>query len=182
MKLMAPMIALLFVAAPQDPPQMPKPGKEHELLKKSFEGKWEVTGKFFMAPDAPPVEIKGTESCKMQLGEFWLLAHFKGEFMGKPFEGRSTMGYSPMKKKYVGSWVDDMMPHLFVTEGDVDAAGKVFTLVGDGVDPATGKSAKEKWVIEIKDDDNHTMTFYGPGAEGKERKTGELIYKRKKKA
>ena len=180
MNLIVAICALAFSAA-QDQPPMPKPGKEHELLKKLFEGKWEVSGKFFMAPDAPALEIKGTETCKMELSGFWLRSHFKGEFMGKDFEGRSVLGYSPMKKKYVGSWVDDMMPHLFVSEGEADAAGKVFTLIGEGLDPATGKPAKEKWVTEIKDADTHTMTFYGPGADGKERKTGELTYTKQKK-
>jgi hypothetical protein len=169
----------LAAAVPQDS-GLPKPGKEHERLKQ-FEGKWEVAGKFFMDPNAPPMEVKGSETAKMALGDFWLLSHFKGEFLGKPFEGRSTMGYSPMKKKYVGTWIDAMMPHLFVSEGDVDEAGKVFTLIGDGIDPATGKPAKERWVIEMKDADTHLMTFYGPGADGKERKTGEMTYTRKKK-
>jgi hypothetical protein len=173
---------LLFLTAadPQDPPQMPKPGKEHQLLKQ-FEGKWEVAGKFMMDPSQPAVEIKGTETAKLGLGDFWLLSHFKGEFLGKPFEGRSTTGYSPAKKKYVGTWIDGMMPHLFVMEGDADEAGKVLTLIGDGFDPATGKTARERWAIEIKDVDTHTMSFYTTGADGKERKTGEMIYTRKKK-
>ena len=183
MNLFAPLMTLLLAALAQDkqdPPPLPKPGKEHELLKK-FEGKWEVTGQFMMDPKQPPVEIKGTESGKMDLGGFWLRSHFKGDFLGKPFEGRLTMGYSPMKKKYVGTWIDGMMPHLFVTEGEADEAGKVLTLIGDGLDPATGKAAKERWVIEIKSDDVHAITFYGPGADGKERKTGEMTYTRKKK-
>jgi len=35
-------------------------------------------------------------------------------------------------------------------------------------------------VIEVKDADNHTMAFYSPGADGKERKAGEIVYKKKK--
>src|SRR5947207_9097364 len=87
------LFAAFWVVAAQEPP-MPKPGKEHELLKQ-FAGKWEVTGKFFMDPAQPPMEIKGSETVKMDLGDFWLLGHFKGEFLGKPFEGRSVMGYMP---------------------------------------------------------------------------------------
>lgn len=181
MKAIAPFLSLFLAAAVrQDPPAPPKPGKEHELLKQ-LEGKWDVAGKFWMDPSKPPSEVKGSETAKVDLGNFWLRTHFKGEFLGQKIEGRSTLGYGPMKKKYVGSWIDDMMPHLFVMEGDADAAGKVFTLAGEGFDPATGKPAKEKWVIEIKDADTHTMTFYGPGADGKERKTGELTYTKKKK-
>jgi uncharacterized protein DUF1579 len=174
---LAALIALIAAVA-QDPGQPPKPGKEHELLKQ-LEGKWDVTGKFIMDP-ANPMEIKGTDSATMDLNGFWLKSHFKGEFLGQKFEGRSMMGYSPFKKKYVGSWVDSMMPHLFVNEGAADEAGKVFTMIGDGFDPATGKPAKEKWVIEIKGAESHTMTFYTTDAEGKERKTGELAYTKQK--
>jgi hypothetical protein len=172
-------LSLLLVAVAQDAAQMPKPGKEHELLKQ-LEGKWDVTGKILVDP-ANPTEIKGTESSKMDLGGFWLRSHFKGEMLGLKFEGRSDTGYSPLKKKYVGSWIDSFMPHLFVMEGAADEAGKVFTFTGEGFDPATGKPAKEKWVIEIKDADTHTMTFYAAGEDGKERKTGELTYKKQPK-
>jgi hypothetical protein len=173
------LVALFLVAVAQDPPQMPKPGKEHEFLKQ-LEGKWDVTGKILVDP-ANPMEIKGTESSKMDLGGFWLRSHFKGEFLGQKIEGRSDTGYSPVKKKYVGTWIDSMMPHLFVMEGTADEAGKVITFTGEGFDPATGKPAKEKWVIEIKDADTHTMTFYAADAEGKERKTGEMTYKKQAK-
>ena len=163
-----------FVPAVSAQPPVAKPGPEHERLKK-MEGTWEASIK------TPGGESKGTATYKMDLGGFWLLSNFKADFGGQPFEGRGADGYDPMKKKYVGTWIDGMMPHLFVMEGDADAAGKVFTLIGEGFDPATGKPAKEKWVTEIKDADTHTMTFYGPGADGKERKTGELTYTKQKK-
>lgn len=169
--------ALFGVAAvPQD---MPKPGKEHEALK-VFEGEWTFEGKFFPDPAQPAVEMKGTETSKMVLGGFYLNSDVKSVFMGAPFEGRWTLTYSMFKKKYQAAWIDSMMPHVFTSEGDVDATGKIFTLHGESFDPATGKPTKEKWVVEIKDADNHSMTFYSPGADGKERKSGEIVYKRKK--
>ena len=173
MKLIA-VLSVLFVvaAAPQD--DFPKPGKEHEVLKK-LAGEWTVTGKFLMDPNNP-MEIKGTDSSKMDLNGFWLFSTFKGDFMGKPFEGRSTMGYSPFKQKYVGTWVDSFMPHVFASEGEMDKDGKVLTMSVDGLDPGTGKPAKEKWVIEFKDENTHTFTFL----DTKDKKTGEMVYTRKK--
>ena len=170
------MTILLAALAVQD---MPAPGKEHEWLK-ALEGTWDVHCKFWMSPDQAPMEMKGVETARLGLGGFWLTAEFKGELAGAVFEGRSTLGYSPYKKKYVGSWVDSMMPHLFVSEGELDAAGKVLTLTADTIDPATGKPAKERWVTEIKDKDSHVFAFYGHGPDGKERKTGEIVYTRKK--
>jgi len=175
MKLVA-LVVALFAALPQDPP---KPGKEHEALK-AFEGDWTFAGKFIMDPAQPPMEFNGTETSKMILGGWYLNSEVKSTMFGAPFEGRWTMTYSLFKKKYQAGWIDSMMPHLFTSEGDVDATGKIFNLQGESFDPATGKSFKERWVMEIKDADTHQMTFYKPGPDGKETKTGEIVYKRKK--
>ena len=170
------LLAALFVAMPQDPP---KPGKEHEALK-VFEGEWTFKGKFFMDPAQPPMEMNGSETSKMVLGGFYLNSDVKSTFAGAPFEGRWTLTYSAFTKKYQACWIDSMMPHVFTSEGDVDATGKVFTLYGGSFDPATGKPTKEKWVIEVKDADNHTMTFITLLEGGKEKKGGEIVYTRKK--
>jgi hypothetical protein len=169
------LFAALFVVA-QEPP---KPGKEHEALKQ-FEGEWSFVGKFFMDPAQPPMEMNGTASSKMSLGGFTILSDVKSTFAGAQFEGRWTMTYSTFKKKYQASWIDSMMPHIFTSEGDADAALKVFNLGGESFDPATGKPIKERWVLEVKDADSHTMSFYNPGPDGKEKKAGEIVYKRKK--
>ncbi len=55
---------------------------------------------------------------------------FSGEFMGKPFHGIGITGYDNLKKKYVGSWIDDMGTGLFISEGDADAEGFVVHFVG----------------------------------------------------
>lgn len=177
MKIVMAIVALCCAVPAQQ--EMPKPGKEHEALK-VFEGDWTFEGKFYMDPAQPPAEMKGTETSKMVMGGWYLNSDVKSTFMGAPFEGRWTMTYSLFKKKYQAGWIDSMMPHLFTSEGDVDATGKIFTLHGEGFDPATGKATKERWVMEVKDADNHAMTFYGPGPDGKERKAGEITYKRKK--
>jgi len=177
MKAIAVIAALFAVGSVQQ--EMPKPGKEHEALK-VFEGDWTFQGRFFMDPAQPPMEMNGTETSKMILGGWYLNSEVKSTFAGAPFEGRWTMTYTLFKKKYQATWIDSMMPHVFVSEGDVDATGKIYTFHGEGFDPATGKSIQEKWVMEVKDADNHVMSFYAPGADGKERKTGEITYKKKK--
>ena len=172
--------ALALPSSAQETHDFPKPGPEHARLAKQFAGEWDVQSKFMMDPSQPPMESKGTESTRADLGGFWLLGRFKGEMFGKPFEGQSILGYSPMKKKYVMTWVDSFMPHLFASEGDYDESKKTYTFVADGFDPATGKPMKERWVFEVKDDDHHTMRFYSPAADGQERMTGEIRYTRRK--
>ena len=33
-----------------------------------------------------------------KVGDYWVTGHFRGTYMGLPFEGQSTQGYSPTKK------------------------------------------------------------------------------------
>src|SRR5262245_22821058 len=85
------------------PPPIPKPTKEHELLKER-EGTWDCAVKSFMEPGKPPSESKGVEVNRM-LGGLWLISDFKGDMMGQPFLGHGVTGYDPKKKKYTGVWV-----------------------------------------------------------------------------
>src|SRR5262249_1249321 len=94
-------IALVVPAVRAQPPGMPKPGPEHERLKK-LEGTWDATVKTEQG------ESKGTMIYKMDLGGLWMVSDFKGEFGGQKFQGKGFDGYDPMKKKYVSVWVDSM--------------------------------------------------------------------------
>ena len=154
-------VSLLVVAAPalaQMPP-MPQPGPEHEMLKKDV-GTWDATVEMFMAPGAPPASSKGTETVTM-MGGFWQLNVFQSEMMGQPFEGRGATGYDPVKKKYVGTWIDTMTPGYYTVEGTYDAAKKTMTAVMEGPDP-TGAVTKTKATTEWKDADTRVFSMYGP--------------------
>src|SRR5262249_23613028 len=126
MKLVALIAVAIAASLPQD---MPKPGKEHETLKKQFTGEWAYEAKFFMDPNQPPSEMKGTDTAKMGYGGWWLISDVRGEFVGAPFEGRWTMTFDTIKKKYVGNWIDSMMPIQITFEGDWDEAGKTYTFI-----------------------------------------------------
>lgn len=152
-------------------PPTPKPGPEHEALKK-FAGDWDATVAFMGN------ESKGTYHSQVALGGFWLIGNFQGEFGGAKFEGRATMGYDPAKKKYVSSWVDSMGPSITTGEGSFDADGKIYTETGEGTGP-DGKPMKVKSVYAFSDADNMTLTMYNV-ADGKEQEFFKITYKRKK--
>ncbi len=170
------LIAAAAAAGCQDQ-EMPKPGKEHELLRQ-LAGDWDATAKFWMDPAKDPMESKGVETAKLAHGGFWFTFEYKGDVMGGPFTGQGVPGYDPLKKKYVGTWIDSMVPMLFVSEGEADKDGKVWTMITEVVDHETRKPVKEKWVSEIKDKDTKVMTFWRTGE--KDVKTGEITYKRRK--
>ena len=140
------------VAWTQDAPQLPKPQKEHEWLQQLV-GEWDTEGEAILDPGQPPVKTKGSESNRT-IGGYWVQGEHKGEFMGTPFTGILTLGYSPEKKKYVGTWVDSMTSTLWTYEGTVDAGGKTLTLLAEGPGPEPGKRLKFREAIEVKGKDH----------------------------
>jgi hypothetical protein len=152
------LLALAVPALAQMPP-MPQPGPEHEMLKKDV-GTWDASVEMFMDPAGAPGVSKGTETVSM-LGGFWQVSEFKSEMMGQPFEGRGATGYDPVKKKYVGTWIDTMTPGYYTVEGTYDPATKTMTTVMEGPDP-TGVIAKTKATTQWKDADTRVFSMYGP--------------------
>src|SRR6516164_9326507 len=113
------------LAAPAAPAQdFPKPGPEHELLKK-YVGTWDLTMKF------GGMESKGTVTYKMDLGGLWLVSALESEFAGQKFSGRGMDSYDAAKKKYVGVFFDNMGTSPLVMEGTFDKEKKALTMVGE---------------------------------------------------
>jgi hypothetical protein len=163
----------------QEPPPMPKASKEHAVLKEGV-GTWDYVMKFRMGPDAPEQEIKGVETVTM-LGDFWAIFDLKtDDFMGMKWHGHGTLGYDEEKKKYIGTFIENMGPHRMLGEGTMDATGKVLTMIWDGIDHETGKPGKMKEVSERKDKDSGTMTMTKIGSDGKESPMFTITYTRKK--
>jgi hypothetical protein len=149
--------------------ESPKPGPEHEKLKK-LEGAWETTMKF------GGMEAKGTMTYKMDLGGLWLVGTLESELFGQKFTGKSLDTYDRARQKYIGLWVDSMSTAPVTTEGAYDASGKTLTMAGEGPG-MDGKATKYKSVTEMPDADTVVMTMYiGGGTDP----AFTITYKRKK--
>ena len=109
----------------QEDMPMPQPSEHHELLMHSV---GEDTGTITMhMAGMPNTPNKATETIEA-FGGFWTRSHFECDFMGMPFQGMGSMGYDPMKKKFIGTWQDNMSPTLSVMEGDYDEESKMMTM------------------------------------------------------
>lgn len=131
---------------------VPKPGPEHEVLKK-MEGTWDATMKF------AGMESKGTMTYKMELGGLWLVSSFEGEFGGTKFSGKGLDSYDATKKKYVAVWVDSMVTSPMLMEGTYDKATKSLTMVGEGPG-MDGKPTKYRSVTRMPDDNAIDFSMY----------------------
>lgn len=172
-------LAASAVWALQDMPKPAAPAKEHAFLKQ-FVGEWTSEWEMIAGPDQPPMKAKGTASGRM-IGDFWAVTDVKADWPTGQMSAVLTVGYNPDKKKFVGSWVDSMLNHMWIYEGDVDSAGKLFTLNADGPDMTQpGKTAKYRDSFEFKDADNFVLTSEGQDKDGKWMKLGTAKYSRKK--
>lgn len=158
----------------------PEPEKEHQWLKKLL-GEWTFEGEAMMGPDAPPEKFRGTERVR-SIGDLWFLSEGEGEVPGGDSSATlATLGFDPQKKRFVGTFIGSMMTNLWVYDGSLDASGKVLTLDTEG--PAMtgdGKIAKYQDVIEIKSDDQRTLTSRMQGQDGQWTQVMTMTYRRTK--
>lgn len=177
---LAAICAMAPLAGAQEMPEMPKPTKEHDLLAQ-FAGDWEVETKLDSAPGQESVVCKGVEDAKM-MGGFWLVGQGDGDMMGLKMKSVLTLGYSPEKKKYVGTFFSSCDSYLWKYEGEMDASGKKLTLHTEGPLPTDlTKTGKYREVLELVDKDHKTFTSYLTDESGKETKFMTMEYVRKKK-
>ena len=164
------MLSLIIISTAavqaQQLPQLPGPEKEHQWLHQ-FVGEWSTKSKADMGPGQPPMECEGSISSRM-IGGLWVLNEMKGDMAGTSVVGIQTVGYDPAKKKYVGTWVDSMVNHMWRYEGTVDATGKILTLEAEGPNfMAGGKLTKFQDIYEFKSADEIAISSTMLGEDGK---------------
>ncbi|NIO85798.1 MAG: DUF1579 domain-containing protein [Candidatus Aminicenantes bacterium] len=155
------------------------PGQAHQFLAKQ-EGEWEMASKVWMQPGAPPAESTGKAHGKMILGGRYLQLHHHGTMMGLPFEGVAIVAYDNHLKKFISIWIDNMGTGVSQSTGTLDDTGKVLTEQGEMYDAMSGHNLKMKTVTTQFSNDKFTMVMYHAMADGKEFKSMEMVYTRKK--
>jgi hypothetical protein len=169
--------ATLAAAQPEGMPPVPKPGPEHDILKADV-GVWDAVVEMFMAPGQPPTVSKGVETNTL-LGGMWLVNEFTSEMMGMPFQGHGISGYDPVKKKYVGVWVDTISTSIARVESQYDAATKTMTGVMEATD-MTGTTSSMKETVVHRDPNTRVFTMFSPGPDGKDAVMMRITYTRRK--
>ncbi|HVH92248.1 MAG TPA: DUF1579 domain-containing protein [Candidatus Acidoferrum sp.] len=168
--------------------ELAKLNENHKLLA-DLAGTWSYTVKMWMNPDpnAKPDESKGTAVRKSMMDGRFFVVDVSGKMEmpgadGKKkemtFKGMGIDGYDNVKKKFVGTWMDNMGTGVMMSEGDYDPATKTFTYASE-YEAIPGMKTKIREVVKIVDKDHHTFEWYEDRG-GKEAKTMEISYTRKK--
>ncbi|MEO5803191.1 MAG: DUF1579 domain-containing protein [Verrucomicrobiota bacterium] len=152
------------------------PGPAHKALE-PLVGNWNAEVKCWMDPDGPPNVSQGTAKTSWTLNGRFLEEQFNGEMMGKPFTGRSLLGYDNTKQTFQSVWVSDMQTSIFTSEGKGENGNKVITLEGKASCAATGRNdVPMKTVFRVISPDKHIFEMFD-GSKGL--RTMEITYTRK---
>jgi hypothetical protein len=165
--------------------ELAKPGENHKMLEEAV-GSWSYTVKFWMSPDAPAMESKGTTVARSVMGGRYVITDHTGKMqmpgtdgkmMDMEFKGMAVEGYDNSKKKFVSSWIDNMGTGIMNMEGTYEPTTKTLTYLGE-YEMMPGMKTKVRETIKITDKDHRTFEFYEDRG-GKEVKTMEMTYTRK---
>jgi hypothetical protein len=152
------------------------PGPAHKALE-ALVGSWKAEVKCWHDPSGAAQVSQGTAKTRWILNGRFLEEEFHGEMMGKPFTGKSLMGYDNTKQKYNMVWISDMQTSTFTSEGRGEDGNKTITLEGRADCPATGqRDVLMKSVFRVLGPDKHIFEIYD-GSKGNA-KTMEITYTR----
>src|ERR1700730_6557687 len=168
--------------------ELSKLNENHKLLA-GLDGTWTYTVKMWMTPDpnAKPQESKGTAVRKSIMdGRFFVMdvtgkmemPGADGKMKETTFKGMGIEGYDNVKKKFVGTWADNMGTSIMMSEGTYDPATQTFTYTGE-YEAIPGMKQKIREMVKIADKDHMSLEWY-ENQGGQEKKTMEIAYTRKK--
>ncbi|MEP6603632.1 MAG: DUF1579 domain-containing protein [Spartobacteria bacterium] len=168
--------------------ELSKLNENHKLLT-SLDGTWNYTVKMWMdpTPNAKPQESKGVATRKSVMDGRFVEMDVNGKMQmpgpdGKPkemtFKGHGMEGYDNVKKKFIGTWMDNMGTGIMMSEGDYDAATKTFNYTGE-FEMMPGMKQKVREVMKLTDKDHMMFEWYETHG-SQEAKTMEIAYTRAK--
>ena len=155
------------------------PGDMHKMIAK-WDGTWNGDITMWMYPGAPEQKMKGTAVNKMIMNGLYQESNHTGTMMGMPFNGKSILAYDNHRKEFISTWIDNMGSGIMVMRGTWDDATKTCTLKGKMVDPGTKGDIEERETFKIIDDNTQEMEMFVTGPDGKEFKTMNIKFTRKK--
>jgi uncharacterized protein YndB with AHSA1/START domain len=141
-------------------PPAPEHGWLHRLL-----GDWTYESSC-VGPDGQAMQARGVERVR-SLGGYWIVGESEGEMPGGSHARWTiTMGFDPATRRFRGTFVGSMMPHMFVYDGELDAGTRRLVLLADGPAMDGQGTALYRDTVEMVADDHRTVTSEVQGPDG----------------
>lgn len=152
--------------------------KEQEWLQRVV-GDWTFVMEAEGAPGEPPIQDSGKETVR-SLDEVWIMCENRGPMPdGREVTNIMTIGYDPAKGRFVGTFISSMMTHMWVYEGELDAAGETLTLDTEGPSyTEEGTMAPYRDTIAFRPDGHREHTSSYQREDGSWHKFMTTVYRR----
>ncbi len=153
---------------------------EAHTLFTPFVGTFKAEVTMWMGPGDPMVST-GTMTNTLELGGRFIHHVYQGDANDGPFpdfQGRGYWGYNTIDKRYEGLWIDTAGTHFGLEYGQVDEAGKVWTMLGSMTNPQTGAPMQKKSIVTLHNDNSHEMEMFFEGDAGEWNKIMAIKYSR----
>lgn len=147
------------------------PGDAHKWMAK-LAGTWDCATKMF-DPAMGTQESKGSMEITMLFDGRYQQGKFRGDMMGQPFEGLSTMAFDNVSKKYTSTWIDSMSTMMMLSTGTYNKDTHELVMQGEMTEPLKKTKITTREVSKYIDDNHWTMTFFHT-RDGKEAKVMEM--------
>lgn len=157
------------------------PGAEQARLAK-LAGTWDLVVKSWWAPGGPPMEAKGVMTGSMILGGRFYEAKVLGDVdpsHPERFGGVWTMAFDNVTRKWQSTWIDTLSTGISRAEASV-GDGKTVNWTGVASNPMTGKEKTLREVHTFTNDNQWTSETFENGPDGKEYKSMEIVFTRRK--
>jgi hypothetical protein len=152
----------------------------HERFK-PFVGTFHARVSMWMGPGEPHVST-GVMTNTLELGGRFLHQAYKADPADDSpfpnFEGRGYWGYNTVDNRYEGVWMDTACTWITTEQGQVDQAGRVWTMLSRMTNPETGEPVHRKSVIKLHDPDRHEMEMLSEAAPGQWQRMMHIEYTR----
>ncbi len=155
------------------------PGAPHKWLA-ARAGKFDFSGRFWMEPGAPPQAAKGVAERTLALGGRVLQEKVTSNLMGMPLDGLGLVGYDNVTGQFWSTWNDSLSTGQRVAGGKCDSALRSCVWRGTYPNPDTGKPQAVRLELKLDGPDREVLTAFETAADGKEARTLELVYARRK--
>lgn len=155
------------------------PGAPHKWLA-ARAGKFDFAGKFWMEPGAPPQAAKGAAERTLVLGGRVLQEKLTSTLMGMPLDGLGLAGFDNVTGQFWSTWNDSLSTGVRIAGGTCDVAMKACAWKGSYSNPDTGKVQSVRLELKLDGADREVLTTFEAGPDGKEARSAELVYTRKK--
>ncbi len=151
------------------------PGPAHEALGHLI-GDWQAEVRCWMEPGGETETNAGSAKGTWIMNGLFLQEDFTGEMMGRPFSGRTILGYDNVQETFKMVWLADNQTSMFVAEGSAEDDYRVIILEGTGTCPVRGE-IRTRVVVRLLSPDRRELEMYDL-TQGEPSKTMEITYVR----